>query len=162
VVEAGVALAILATVALASAGGGPGGAPRPPAVAAGPGLGPVPSSELAAWGRQAVPVITSLVDDLRATETHTADPSHPVTAWLRSDDSQLQRDLNAALRLAAPPDQTVRTVWSGTLARLTVAGRTLQAAASTIDPAAVALAHQQFAVAGNSLLQLGQAVTPDG
>jgi hypothetical protein len=114
-----------------------------------------------AWGSQAVPVITSLVDDLRAIETHTADPSHPVTAWLRSDDARLQPDLNAAQRLAAPPDQTVRTVWSNTLAQLTVAGRTLHAAASTIDPAAVALAQQQFAVAGNGLLQLGQAITPD-
>jgi hypothetical protein len=109
-----------------------------------------------------VPVITSLIDDLRAIELHTADPSHPVIAWLRSDDSHLQPDLSAAQQLAAPPDQSVRTAWTGTLARLTVAGQTLHAAASTIDPAAVALAHQQFALAGDDLLQLGQAVAPGG
>lgn len=114
------------------------------------------------WGGQAVPVITSLVDDLRAIELHTADPSHPVTASLRSDDAQLQSDLGAAQRLDAAPNQSVRTVWTSALARLSVAGRTLHAAASTIDPAAVALAHQQFAVAGNDLLQLGQAITPGG
>jgi hypothetical protein len=56
----------------------------------------------------------------------------------------------------------MRTVWAGTLARLTAAGRTLHAAASTTDPAAVALAHQQFAEAGEDLLQLGQAITPGG
>jgi hypothetical protein len=109
-----------------------------------------------------VPVVTSLVDDLRAIELHTADPSHPVVAWLRSDDSHLQPDLRAAQQLAAPPDQSVRTVWTDTLARLTVASQTLHAAVSTIDPAAVALAHQQFALAGDNLLQLGQTVTPGG
>jgi hypothetical protein len=107
-------------------------------------------------------VITSLVDDLRAIELHTADPVHPVTASLRSDDSRLQPDLRAAQRLVAAPDQSVRMVWTAALARLTVAGRTLQAAASTIDPAALALAHQQFAVAGEDLLHLGQAITPGG
>jgi hypothetical protein len=117
---------------------------------------------MAAWDSQAVPVITSLVDDLRAIESHTADPAHPVTASLQADDARLQRELYAAQGLAAPPGQTVRTVWSGTLARLAIAGRTLHAAARTTDPAAVALAHQQFAVAGDDLLQLGQTVAPDG
>jgi hypothetical protein len=147
---------ILATVALASAGGGPHPTPAP---AAGPSAAGTRSG-LASWQGQAVRVITSLVDDLRAIELHTADPSHPLPASLWSDDSHLQPDLRAAQQLTAPPDRFVRTVWTGTLAQLTVAGRTLHAAASTIDPAAVALAHQQFALAGDDLLQLGATVTP--
>jgi hypothetical protein len=114
------------------------------------------------WDQQAVPIVISLVDDLRAIETHTADPTNAAPALLGADDSRLRTDVAAAERLGAAPNATVRGYWSLVVSRLAGADRTLHVAASSLDPAAVAMAHQQFAATGDELLRLGQAVLPVG
>jgi hypothetical protein len=144
-----VALAILVAVAVVNAGGGPHPAQ-------------VQARKVVNWDQQAVPVVISLVDDLRAIESHTADPTNAVPAWLGADDSRLRADVTAAQQLRAAPNPTVRGFWSLAVSRLAAADRTLHAAAGSLDPAAVALAHQQFATAGDDLLRLGQAVSPVG
>jgi hypothetical protein len=101
-----------------------------------------------------------LVDDLRAIENHTADPTGADPASLSNDDSRLRTDLAAALALQPSPDSTVRPAWSAALSYLAQGDRTLRAASTNPDPAIVALAHQQFEIAGNSLVRIGQAITP--
>jgi hypothetical protein len=104
--------------------------------------------------------VISLVDDLRAIQNHTADPSQPDLTWLGSDDARLQADIGAAQRLQPAPDPTMRTAWTAVLAQAGVTYRTLRAAATNLDPATVALAHQQSTVAGDGLLRMGQVLSP--
>jgi hypothetical protein len=103
-----------------------------------------------------------LIDDLRAIATDTTDSATASPAALTRDETRLASDLAAAKRLPAPPGTIVPTVWNQTLATLADAGHTLRAAANSGDPAAVALAHQQFEPAGNGLLEVGQAVQAGG
>jgi hypothetical protein len=103
-----------------------------------------------------------LVDDLRAIGRHTADPTHAEPAWLSSDAARLQADLDAAQRLQSSPDPIIRPAWTQTLGHLSRSDRTLQVAAKSLDPATVALAHDQFAVAGDGLVRIGQAISPHG
>jgi hypothetical protein len=56
----------------------------------------------------------------------------------------------------------MRPAWRTAVSRVQVADRTLDAAATSLDPAAVALAHQQFGAAGDELLRMGQALSPGG
>jgi hypothetical protein len=146
IIEAALAGAILLAVAAAYAGGGPSRAG---------------SSALGGWGRAGVPSITSLIDDLRAAETDTAHPGAAPPA-LTQDQARLVSDLATAERLPAPPGGAVATVWHQTLAELAGAGRTLRAATTSNDPAAIVVAHQQFELAGNGLLAVGQAVAAAG
>jgi hypothetical protein len=46
--------------------------------------------------------------------------------------------------------------------RLLLADRTLHAAATNLDPAAVALAYQEFAAAGDGLLRMGETISSSG
>ena len=149
VIEMAVALAILLAVALASTGGGPRAAPAS-------------SSALVAWGRGAVPVITSLVDDLGSIESDTAHPANVAVVALRADFSTFETDLVTAQHLSEPPAAAIRTTWTATLSQLTAAARTLGAAVTTLDPAAVAVTHQRVATAGAGLLQIGRSLAAGG
>jgi hypothetical protein len=53
-------------------------------------------------------------------------------------------------------------LWGRVLAQFVTPQRTLAAAATTLSPATVALAHEQFAAAGDALVQLGQELRPAG
>jgi hypothetical protein len=128
----------------------------------GPKAAPARLDALAVWGRAGVPSITSLIDDLRAIATDTIDPATASPAALTRDETRLVNDLAAAKRLAAPPGTNLPTVWNQTLATLADASHTLRVAANSGDPAAVALAQQQFEPAGNGLLEVGQAVQSGG
>jgi hypothetical protein len=106
--------------------------------------------------------VIALVDDLRTIESHTADATQVDPASLSSDDARLQADFGAAGRLQPSPDPALQSGWTAVLSRLWLAQRTLHAAASSLDPAAVALAHQQFTVAGDGLLSVGEQISADG
>ena len=56
----------------------------------------------------------------------------------------------------------MQTAWSAALGRLLLADRTLPAASVNLDPAAIALAHQQFAMAGDDLLGIGEGISAGG
>jgi hypothetical protein len=140
-----VAATVLVTVGVLSAGGGARTSPSP-------------QSQLAAWARQAVPEVITLVDDLRSVTARTADPTKEASASLVADEARLRADTEAARRLVPPPGNGLDALWAGVLDRLTVGDHTLRAAVSGQDPAALALALQQLAAAGDALLQLGQAV----
>jgi hypothetical protein len=112
------------------------------------------------WTQRALPIVISLVDDVRAAEADTADPTQADPARLQTDDSRLQADLASAERLEPSPAWTMRPVWTSTLGRLSLGDRALHAAAGNLDPAAVTLAHQLFSATGDSLLRMGRAMTP--
>ena len=145
------ALSILLTVALASAHHGPQQAAAVPAT---------PPTNPAIWTQRALPIVVSLVDDVRAVEADTVDPTHPDPARLYTDDSRLRADVAAAQRLGPSPEWSMKTVWTSTVTRLSLADRALHAAAANRDPAAVTLTHQLFSVTGDSLLRIGRAMTP--
>jgi len=144
------ALSILLVVALASAPHHRRESPSTPAT---------PPTGAGIWNARALPLVTSLVDDLRAIDTHTSQPTQAQPVWLGTDDARLRADATAAQRLQPPPNPGMRTAWTTTLGRLWRAERTLGAAATSLDPATVALANQQFAVAGAGLLRIGQAIS---
>ena len=121
-----------------------------------------PLTKTGVWNAHAVPIVTSLADDLRAIMRDTADPTQAEPAWLGFDDARLRTDLDAAQRLQPSPDPIVRTAWTETLGRLLRSDRTLEAAASNLDPATVELTHQQFTVAGDGLVRIGQVISPGG
>ena len=149
--EVVLALSIILVVALSSA---------PHHVRKAPSMPAPPTTGAGRWNARALPIITSLVDDLRAIDSHTSQPTQAEPGWLGTDDARLRTDAAAAQRLQAPPNPGMRTAWTVTLDHLWRAERTLGAAVTSLDPATVALAHQQFAVAGAGLLRIGQAISP--
>jgi hypothetical protein len=151
VVEMAVALSILLTVALASVHHGPRQAAPIPGM---------PPTNPAIWTQRALPIVVSLVDDVRAAEADTVDPAHAVPARLHIDDSRLRADVAAAQGLEPSPESSMKTIWASTVTRLSIADRALHAAATDEKPAAIALAHQLFDVTGESLLRIGRAMTP--
>jgi hypothetical protein len=147
--ELAVAATVLVTVALVSAGGGA----RP---------SPVPASQAAVWSRQVVPVVIALVDDLRAVNAHTTDPTATASPSVVADEARLRADIEAARRLPPAPGNGLHPLWAGVLDRLTLGDRTLQVAVSSQDPTAMALARQQLATAGDALVQLAQVIPAGG
>ena len=147
------AFSILLAVALASAHHGPHRAAPLPAT---------PSTNPAIWTQRALPIVVSLVDDPRAAEADTVNPTHADPARLQIDDSRLRADVAAAQRLEPSPESSMKAVWTSTVTRLSLADRALHAAAANRDPAAITLAHQLFGVTGESLLRIGRAMTPPG
>jgi hypothetical protein len=119
-----------------------------------------PTTGTGLWNERALPIVASLVDDLRAIDSHTSQPTQAEPVWLGTDDARLRADVGAARQLQPPPEPSIRTAWTATLSRLWRAERTLGAAATSLDPATVALAHQQFGVVGDGLLRIGQAISP--
>jgi hypothetical protein len=115
-----------------------------------------PSPALTSWWQGAVPVVTNLVGDLTAIERDTNSAVNANPASLGSDFNRLRQDLVDARALPAPPGRQATALWSMILAQFAAPQRTLAAAASTLSPATVALAHVQFAAAGNALVQLGE------
>lgn len=149
--ETALGVSILLVVALASATHHPGKALSTPSA---------PLTGASIWNAQALPIVASLVDDVRAVDSHTSQPTQAEPTWLGTDDARLRADVDAARRLQPPTDPSMRTDWSAALSRLSRAERTLGAAAANLDPATVALAHQQFAVAGDVLLRIGRSIAP--
>jgi hypothetical protein len=135
------------TVALASA---PSGSRRAPSAA---------PTQLGSWNQQAVPIVIALVDDLRSAETHTTDATQADPASLSLDDSHLQADAAMAQRLEPSPEPGLQSNWTAALSSLSLAQHTLHAAATSLDHATIAIAHQQFAVAGDNLLRVGQQIS---
>jgi hypothetical protein len=146
VVEVGVAVAILLTVALMSGRGGASSAPAP-------------STAITAWDRRAVPVITQLVGDLTAIERDTAPNQGFSLVRLRHDDTDLRRDVVTAQGLGSPPaDSALAALWTLTLQQLAGGQVVLDEAVARPTSAAIAHVHQQLALAGDGVLQLGQNV----
>jgi hypothetical protein len=118
-------------------------------------LPPAAAPALGSWWLSAVPAVTNLVGDLGAIERDTSSALNADPAVLGSDSSRLEQDIAQARRLPAPPLSAV-ALWARILAQFAGPQRTLDAAASTLSPATVALAHEQFAVAGETVVQLGE------
>ena len=112
---------------------------------------------MATWEQQGVPAITALIDDVTTAERNTADPTTTTAAGLSATTAKLGPDLATANRLATPPAAAAPApaLWRRAIADL-VAAVHHPAAAVTLSPAAVSLAHQQFAAAGNELLEVSQ------
>jgi hypothetical protein len=117
------------------------------------------STALSAWWQNAVPVYTNLTGDLTAIEQDTSNTLSAAAAALASDAARLGQDLARAHQLPAPPDQAAAS-WNQVLAQFVTPQRTLAAAAATLSPATILLAHDQFAMAGNALVQLGDELRP--
>jgi hypothetical protein len=144
-VEVAVALAVVAGVAIGTSGRrDAGGSTTTPPVA------------LASWWVNAVPVVTNLVGDLTAVERSTSSAVSADPAALAVDGAGLERDLSEARRLPAPPNRPAAELWSEILAQFATPQRTLAAAAATLSPATVALAHSQFINTGGAFIQLSQ------
>ncbi|MGH9115467.1 MAG: hypothetical protein ACRDWW_06500, partial [Acidimicrobiales bacterium] len=142
-IEAGVALAILLAVAFAGAGGGPSHEPSP-------------SASMAAWGDAAVPVVTNLVDDLRAVA---ADMVAPVPGpTLRADTATLRRDLAGARRLPGPPDARAGRAWADSLAEVGAAVQDLTNGGPHPGSREAAAAQRELGEAADSLLEVGSLV----
>ncbi|MGH2930608.1 MAG: hypothetical protein ACRDL8_20560 [Solirubrobacteraceae bacterium] len=143
-IEAAIALAVLVAVALASAGGGPVHEPNP-------------STSIAAWSDAAIPVITNLVDDVRAVATDVA-TSVPSPA-LPGDTATLRHDLASARRLPRPPDARAGRAWADSLAEVGAAVEDLTDGGPHPASSDAAAALHKLHEAGGSLLELGQLAT---
>ena len=151
--ELAVAAALVAVVALV-AGVGHGGEAAPvPASSSAPTI----PAGVTAWEQEGVPAITAIVGDLTTASEATANPSAVTAPALSAAGTRLAADLAAARRLGVPPTSTGATaLWRRSLSDLSAGLHSLNAATTSLSPAAVSLAHQQFVTAGNELLQVSQ------
>lgn len=141
VVELAVAAAIIGTVAAVTS------RPTP----TGPQL-------QASWGRQAMPAITSLIEDLTPVQrevlaTGTARPN--VSAV---DLVSLENGLAQAERLRPPPTPAVAAAWRASLSEISSALQVLKPAGPFPSGATVTAAASALSSAGQHLLEVGQTI----
>jgi hypothetical protein len=145
-VEAAVAVILLAGLAFV----GPGGSV---------GRLPAESSTIPQWTGNALPLVTKLISDCTAIENDSGPASATGATTKRGDAARYELDLAAAQRLPVPPDSELAQAWRATLG---------QAASATSDLAtgpganedARARTRLRFVAVSTVLLQFQQAIRP--
>ncbi len=112
----------------------------------------------ASWGRQAIPTITSLIEDLTPVQrevlaTGTARPN--VSAV---DLVSLENGLAQAERLRPPPTPAIAAAWRAALSEIAGALHVLEPAGPFPSGAAVTAAAAALSSAGQHLLEVGQTI----
>jgi hypothetical protein len=142
VLELAVAAAIIATVVAVT---GPSAATRP--------------QLQASWGRQAMPAITSLIEDLAPVQREVLATGTTRPNVSAVDLVSLQNGLAQAERLRPPPTPAVAAAWRAALSEIGGALRVLAPAGPFPSEAAAAAAASALSAAGQHLLEVGQTIS---
>jgi hypothetical protein len=110
------------------------------------------------WGRQAMPTITSLIEDLTPVQREVLG-----TGTLRPNVSavdlvSMENGLAQAEKLRPPPTPAVATAWRAALSEISSALRLLKPAGPFPSPAAATAAASALSSAGKQLLDVGRTI----
>jgi hypothetical protein len=121
---------------------------------------PAPSGlqRQATWGRQAMPALTSLIEDLTPVqrEVLAAGATRPNVSAV--DLVSLQDGLAQAERLRPPPTPAVATAWRAALSYVSAALRLLEPVGPFVPVATATTAAAALTSAGQDLLEVGQTI----
>jgi hypothetical protein len=125
---------------------------------------PTPSGDQleASWGRQAMPAITSLIEDMTPVQREVLASGTYRPNVSAVDLVSLENGLAQAARLRPPPEPAVSVPWLAALSEISGALNVLKPAGAFPSPATAAAAAGALSSAGQHLLEVGRTIPASG